>query len=140
MSLFFTFPIRINLKKSLVALCFLGTIGSFCLAVPSAQANQTEDDSNFTDKVKTLRVAEGEWDVFLEENPGPWALPEKTDETSPLLKLLKRAETSKQKLKIKVDLEKEVLLMAEEVKEEAKSEDKKQELPFGGEDLLQKSY
>lgn len=74
---------------------------------PTSSAN----NKSFADKIKVLRVSEGEWDVFFENNGGPFSIPDKElDNENTYQNVFQKAYESKSSLQVTVDTEKDQII------------------------------
>lgn len=66
----------------------------------------------FSDKVKTIRIADGEWEVFFEKKGGPFSIPGERDNTGALQQACKASYEKKIVLSATVDKDNDILVNA----------------------------
>jgi hypothetical protein len=73
--------------------------------------SSSENHKGFTDKIKVLRVSEGDWDVYFENNGGPYSIPDKElEDEGTYQNVFQKAYEEKVQLQVTVDAEKEQIL------------------------------
>jgi hypothetical protein len=70
-----------------------------------------EAHKSFTDKIRILRVSEGEWDVFFETQGGPFSIPQKeVEHVGTYHEVFKKAYEDRTPIQVTVNTEKEQVL------------------------------
>jgi hypothetical protein len=72
--------------------------------------SSSDDQKAFTDKIKVMRVSEGEWDVFFELNGGPFSIPAKMQDNDTYQDIFQKAYDSKAPLQVTVNTDKGLIV------------------------------
>jgi hypothetical protein len=76
-----------------------------------SKSTTSAEKKSFSDKIKVLRVSEGEWDVYFETNGGPFAIPDKElDNENTYQNVFQKAYESKSPLQVTVDTDKNQII------------------------------
>lgn len=72
---------------------------------------QNEGNKSFTDTIRVLRVSEGEWDVFFDNQGGPYSIPQKEmEQVGTYHEIFKRAYEDKVPIQVTVNTDTEQVL------------------------------
>lgn len=78
----------------------------------NASAGKSDNQKSFSDKIKAVRAASGEWDVLFETQGGPFSIPEHQEGDDNIRNILQKAYTDGDKVQVTVDTEKETVIHA----------------------------